>query len=193
MCIRDSAKVPENGTLADYEDALDRHYYAASQRALIQSKGAPARFLSRLFAAEIDHKNIVNILEANAVGIDNERLVSLLIPGGRLVPKRAFSTIATGGKEAMLDLLRAGDQFDNAAFEAVLEEAETSRSLDPVVTWMKAREYAMMQRMSYLHPVSALPIIHYIAMKVQEVMDLRLIVRGRLAGLPAEVLEAHVL
>ena len=85
------AKVPENGTLADYEDALDRHYYAASQRALIQSKGAPARFLSRLFAAEIDHKNIVNILEANAVGIDNERLVSLLIPGGRLVPKRLLN------------------------------------------------------------------------------------------------------
>ena len=51
----------------------------------------------------------------------------------------------------------------------------------------------MMQRMSYLHPVSALPIIHYIAMKVQEVSDLRLIVRGRLAGLSAEVLEAHVL
>ena len=187
------AKVPENGTLADYEDALDRHYYAASQRALLQSKGAPARFLSRLFAAEIDHKNIVNILEANAVGIDNERLVTLLIPGGRLVPKRAFSTIASGGKEAMLDLLRAGDQFDNTAFETVLEEAETSRSLDPVVTWMKAREYAMMQRMSYLHPVSALPIIHYIAMKVQEVSDLRLIVRGRLAGLSAAVLEAHLL
>ena len=51
----------------------------------------------------------------------------------------------------------------------------------------------MMQRMSYLHPVSALPIIHYVAMKVQEVSDLRLIVRGRLAGLSSEVLEAHVL
>ena len=187
------AKVPENGSLADYEDALDRHYYAASQRALLLSKGAPARFLSRLFAAEIDHKNIVNILEASAVGISNEQLVTLLIPGGRLVPKRAFSAIAAGGKDAMLALLRAGDRFDNAAFEAVLEEAEATRSLDPVVTWMKAREYAMMQRMSYLHPVSALPIIHYIAMKVQEVSDLRLIVRGRLAGLSAEVLEAHVL
>jgi len=30
-------------------------------------------------------------------------------------------------------------------------------------------------------------------MKVQEVSDLRLIVRGRLAGLSSEVLEAHVL
>jgi vacuolar-type H+-ATPase subunit C/Vma6 len=116
-----------------------------------------------------------------------------LIPGGRLLPKRSFSTIASGGRNAMLDLLRAGDRFDMSAFEVVLEESESTRSLDPVITWMKAREYAMMQRMSYLHPVSALPIIHYVAMKVQEVNDLRLIVRGRLAGLSAEVLEAHVL
>ena len=187
------ARVPESGTLSEYEDALDRHYYASAQRALLQSKGAPARFLSRLFAAEIDHKNIVNILEASAVGISNEQLVSLLIPGGRLIPKRAFSTIATSGRDGMMDLLRTGDKFDMAAFETTLSEAEESRSLDAVVTWMKAREYAMMQRMSYLHPVSALPIIHYVAMKVQEVMDLRLIVRGRLAGLSAEVLEAHVL
>ncbi len=187
------AKVPEDGTLAEYEDALDRHYYAASLKALGQSKGAPVRFLSQLFAAEIDHKNIVNILEASAVGIDNERLVTLLIPGGRLVPKRAFSAIATGGKDAMLDMLRSANKFDYAAFEGVLEEAETTRSLDPVVTWMKAREHDMMKRMSYLHPVSALPIIFYITMKVQEVSDLRLIVRGRLAGLSAAVLEAHLL
>ena len=144
------AKVPENGSLADYEDALDRHYYAAAQRALLQSKGAPARFLARLFAAEIDHKNIVNILEASAVGISNEQLVSLLIPGGRLIPKRAFSTIATSGRNGMMDLLRAGDKFDMAGFETVLAEAEAGRSLDAVITWMKAREYEMMQRMSYL-------------------------------------------
>ena len=187
------AKVPEDGSLADYEDALDRHYYAASLKALAGAKGAPARFLSQLFAAEIDHKNIVNILEASAVGIDNERLVSLLIPGGRLVPKRAFTSIASGGRNAMLDLLRNANKFDFQSFESALEEAETTRSLDAVVTWMNAREHSMMQRMSYLHPVSALPIIYYIAMKVQEVSDLRLIVRGRLAGLSAAVLEAHLL
>ena len=187
------AKVPEDGRLSDYEDALDRHYYAASLKALGQAKGAPARFLKQLFAAEIDHTNISNILEASAVGIDNERLVSLLIPGGRLVPKRAFSSIATGGRSAMLDLLRSANKFDYASFESALEEAETTRSLDTVVTWMNAREHDMMQRMSYLHPVSALPIIYYIAMKVQEVSDLRLIVRGRLAGLSAAVLEAHLL
>ena len=187
------ARVPEDGSLSEYEDALDRHYFETAIKAMRTAKGAPARFLSRLFASEIDHRNIVNILEASAVGIPSDQLVSLLIPGGRLLPKRSFSTIASGGRSAMLDLLRAGDRFDMSAFEIVLEESESTRSLDPVITWMKAREYAMMQRMSYLHPVSALPIIHYVAMKVQEVNDLRLIVRGRLAGLSAEVLEAHVL
>ncbi|MDA8530902.1 V-type ATPase subunit [Candidatus Poseidonia alphae] len=187
------ARVPEDGSLSEYEDALDRHYFDTAVKAMRTAKGAPARFLSRLFASEIDHRNIVNILEASAVGIPSDQLVSLLIPGGRLLPKRSFSTIASGGRGAMLDLLRAGDRFDMSAFEVVLNESESTRSLDPVITWMKAREYAMMQRMSYLHPVSALPIIHYVAMKVQEVNDLRLIVRGRLAGLSAEVLEAHVL
>ena len=187
------ARVPEDGSLSEYEDALDRHYFETAIKAMRTAKGAPARFLSRLFASEIDHRNIVNILEASAVGIPSDQLVSLLIPGGRLLPKRSFSTIASGGRSAMLDLLRAGDRFDMSAFEVVLEESESTRSLDPVITWMKTREYAMMQRMSYLHPVSALPIIHYVAMKVQEVNDLRLIVRGRLAGLSAEVLEAHVL
>ena len=187
------ARVHEDGSLSEYEDALDRHYFETAIKAMRMAKGAPARFLSRLFASEIDHRNIVNILEASAVGIPSDQLVSLLIPGGRLLPKRSFSTIASGGRSAMLDLLRAGDRFDMSAFEVVLEESESTRSLDPVITWMKVREYAMMQRMSYLHPVSALPIIHYVAMKVQEVNDLRLIVRGRLAGLSAEVLEAHVL
>ena len=92
-----------------------------------------------------------------------------------------------------MDLLRGSNRFDYPAFEAILSESKEMNSLDPVVTWFKEREHNIMKRMSYLHPVSALPIIHYVAMKVQEVNDLRFIVRGRLAGLSDEVIEAHIL
>jgi len=61
------ARVPEDGSLSEYEDALDRHYFETAIKAMRMAKGAPARFLSRLFASEIDHRNIVNILEASAV------------------------------------------------------------------------------------------------------------------------------
>jgi len=184
--------LPDDARLADYENALDRHYFKRSLESL-SLKGAGVRFLKDLLKSEIDHRNILNILEAEAVGIANDDILEMLIPGGRLIPERAFSSIAAGGKNTALDILRGANRFDMQEFEGALAEAKSVNSLDPVITWFNARENALLQRMSYLHPVSALPVVNYVAMKVQEVADLRLIVRGRLAGLPAEVLEAHIL
>jgi V/A-type H+-transporting ATPase subunit C len=135
----------------------------------------------------------LNILEAESVGLSSEDISELLVPGGRLLPNSSFSSIAAGGKDSMMDILRASSKFDFAEFEKLLSRSKDVRSLDPVITWLKNQEHNFMQRMSYLHPVSALPIIHYICMKVQEVADLRIIVRGRLAGLPEDVLEAHIM
>jgi V/A-type H+-transporting ATPase subunit C len=184
--------VSEDGRLSDYEDALDRHYFKHALNS-IGGNSPVSRFLKELIGAEIDHRNLVNILEAEHVGISFEDVVSMLIPGGRLIPRRAFSSIAAGGQEAAMALLRGSNRFDFPAFEAALSQSKEMNSLDPVVTWFKEREHNIMKRMSYLHPVSALPVIHYVAMKVQEVNDLRFIVRGRLAGLSNEVIEAHIL
>ena len=184
--------VPEDSRLSDYEDALDFHYFKKATASL-NGKGADVRFLKDLLAAEIDHRNLLNILEAKAVGISSENIISMLVPGGRLIPARAFSSIAAGGTDAAMDLLRSAGRFDFPAFEGTLSASKEMNSLDPVITWFKEREHAIMKRMSFLHPVSALPVIHYVAMKVQEVNDLRLIVRGRFAGLSVEVLEAHIL
>jgi V/A-type H+/Na+-transporting ATPase subunit C len=188
----DLMSLPDDARLADYENALDRHYFKRSLVSL-SLKGSDVRFLRDLLKSEIDHRNIINIIEAEAVGIDGDGIVEMLIPGGRLIPERAFPSIAAGGKNAALDILRGANRFDIQAFEGVLAESKSVNSLDPVITWFNAREHALLQRMSYLHPVSALPVVNYVAMKVQEVADLRLIVRGRLAGLPTEVLEAHIL
>ena len=184
--------LPEDARLTHYEDALDRHYFASSLKALGYS-GNDARYLRTVLATEIDHRNILNVLEAAAFGIEGNALYEELVPGGRLMPQRALSSIANGGRSAMLDVLRNNAKFDIAGFEEALETSEKERSLDAVVTWLHAREYMQMQKMSYLHPVSALPIVYYIAMKVKEVTDLRMIVRGRFAGLPPEILEAHIL
>ncbi len=186
------ANLPEDARLAHYEDALDRHYFASSLRALSHS-GNDSRYLRNVLATEIDHRNILNVLEASAFGIEGNDLYEELIPGGRLMPQRSLSSIANGGRSAMMDVLRGNAKFDIAGFEEALQTSEKERSLDAVVTWLHAREYAQMQKMSYLHPVSALPIVYYIAMKVKEVTDLRMIVRGRFAGLPPEILEAHIL
>ena len=188
----DLKALPDDAKLSDYEDALDRHYFKSALGRLTAHDPA-TRYLRDYVRMEIDHRNLLNVLESDSIGISSDEISQLLIPGGRILPPRAFSSIAAGGKSALMDILRSSSKFDMPHFETLLEEVTKSRSLDSVVTWFKEREYKFMKKMSYLHPISALPIVYYVAMKVQEVADLRIIVRGRFAGLPPEVLEAHIL
>ena len=184
--------LPEESRLSDYEDALDRHYFSNAIKQLSSPKPA-SRYLRNYLSLEIDHRNILNILESDSMGIGFDDISAILLPGGKLLPPSSFSSIAAGGKDSMMDILRSSSRFDMSEFENLLQESTSVRSLDPIITWFKKQEHEYMQKMSYLYPVSALPIVHYISMKVQEVADLRIIVRGRLAGLPEDVLEAHIL
>ena len=184
--------LPEESRLSDYEDALDRHYFSNAIKQLSSPKPA-SRYLRNYLSLEIDHRNILNILESDSMGIGFDDISAMLLPGGKLLPPSSFSSIAAGGKDSMMDILRSSSRFDMSEFENLLQESTSVRSLDPIITWFKKQEHEYMQKMSYLYPVSALPIVHYISMKIQEVADLRIIVRGRLAGLPEDVLEAHIL
>ena len=183
--------LPEDATLAQYEDALDMHYYGIASNA-IRGNSPDVKMLQDLIAMEIDHRNILNVLEANAVGYQ-DKLDQILIPGGKLLPKRTFQSIISGKRSTMMEILAKSARFDSDSFSKAIKEGEENYTLDPVVTWLREREFAHMRRMSYLHPVSSLPVVHYVSMKVKEISDLRLVVRGRLAGLSSEVLEAHIL
>ena len=183
--------VGEEEGLQKYEDALDRHYFKRSL-GMLQSGSPDIRILRNHLCAEIDHRNIINILEGQAFGLSSEEITEALIPGGRLIADRNFSQ-ASNSRDGLLDVLRLSSKFDSDGFQTVISESDEKRTLDPVITWLRELENAQMQRMSYLHPISALPVIHYVSAKVQEIEDLRFIVRGRMAGLSTEVLEAHVL
>lgn len=188
---KDLMAVGEDEGLQAYEDALDRHYFKNSL-AQLKATSPDITILRNHLRAEIDHRNIINILEGHAFGLTGEEISQALISGGRLIAKRNESQ-ACASREGLLDVLRLSNTFDLNGFQSVLTESDEKRTLDPVITWLRELEHAQMQRMSYLHPISALPVIHYVSAKVQEIEDLRFIVRGRMAGLSTEVLEAHVL
>ena len=182
----------EESTLSDYEDALDRHYYSNALKA-VSGKGAALGVLRSFLKSEIDHRNLLNLIQGAAIGMTSEDRLSRLIIGGSLIPKSQFIAASNADLDGIVDLMRRSTRFDASAFEEALEKSKEMFSLDPVVLWLQSNQQAVLSRMSYLHPVSALPIIHYLSSKVQEVANLRLIVRGREAGLEPGLLEAHIL
>jgi vacuolar-type H+-ATPase subunit C/Vma6 len=84
-----------------------------------------------VLATEIDHRNILNVLEASAFGIEGDALYEELIPGGRVMPQRSLSSIANGGRSAMMDVLRNNAKFDIAGFEEALQSQKRNVRLMP--------------------------------------------------------------
>jgi V/A-type H+-transporting ATPase subunit C len=159
---------------------------------MLQGSAPDVRILRNHLAGEIDHRNIINILEGHAFGLSSEEITQALISNGRLIKERSFTQVASN-RDGLLDVLRQSNNFDSDGFQDAVSTSDEERTLDPIITWLRNREIVQMKRMSYLHPISALPVIHYVSAKIQEIDDLRLIVRGRMAGLATETLEAHVL
>ena len=143
--------VGEEEGLQKYEDVLDRHYFKRSL-GMLQSGSPDIRILRNHLCAEIDHRNIINILEGQAFGLSSEEITEALIPGGRLIADRNFSQ-ASNSRDGLLDVLRLSSKFDSDGFQTVISESDEKRTLDPVITWLRELENAQMQRMSYLHPI----------------------------------------
>ncbi len=97
--------------------------------AALKGTRADVRFLKGLLSAEIDHRNILNMLEAEAVGFSNELIVECSSQADELCLSVPFSSIAAGGKDACSACLRTAARFDAPAFEEALAAQRKSTAL----------------------------------------------------------------
>ncbi|HIF04892.1 MAG TPA: hypothetical protein EYQ80_05765, partial [Candidatus Poseidoniales archaeon] len=185
------SKIDADASLQEYEDALDRHYYNDAISAL-KSSGQQHRLLLTLLRTEIDHRNIVNLLRALRQDISAEQRGELMLEGGHAIKGNLLRSAATAEtQEALTEALRRSN-MDTGGLEEAMAAARESGGLDPVVTYLDNQRRDTLRRMSHLNPLSAFPIIHYLESKVLEVRNIRLLVRGKAAGLSDEVIEAHM-
>jgi len=179
-------------TLQEMEDALDARYYSEALSATRRPDPSSST-LRRFVQTEIDHLNIINILRGLREGMSAESRADMLLPGGRLWNGPQLRNAAAVEDHAgLIEMLRRSQHFDAAGFEEALDATEGAGTLDAAVNWLHHSLDRQLRRMAYLHPLSALPVIHYIASKAKEVSELLLIVRGLSAGLDREVIEAHL-
>jgi V/A-type H+-transporting ATPase subunit C len=182
------SKLDADATLQEMEDALDIAYYSDALASIGGPDGHP--LLQRYIRNEIDHRNIINQFRGLRQGIVGEDREALMIHGGKISKAALKSASQAESNEALLEVLRRAPSFDDTGFEEAIQASSTS--LDPVVTLLQGQRRGMMRRFAYLNPISAFPVIYYIESKVLEVQNIRLLVRGKAAGLSDEVIEAHM-
>jgi V/A-type H+-transporting ATPase subunit C len=176
--------------LSEYEDALDRHYFSIALTA-VPKTGSNA-LLRRYLMMEIDHRNLVNLLRLQRQGLSKDLATAVIIPGGSLSASTMKSAAQADDETGLLDAARRTPGFNDDGLEEALTTSRELATLDPVVSLFAKRRSEMLLRFAHLHPLSAMPIVYYIERKLLEVQNLRLLVRGKAAGLGDDVLEAHM-
>ena len=162
---------------------LDRGYAEFGMR---QAKrlGQDAAVLGEFFQAEIDASNVKTALKlASADGLSEERRLRFFIPGGT-VSDRLFAGLSSVQTQAgAWERLRA-HRFPIKELPQDLVAFE--RDLDGRIGKALAARYRG-------DPLGVDIVVGYLAMKVSEVGNLRMIARGKFLGLPREAVRKEML
>jgi V/A-type H+-transporting ATPase subunit C len=126
-------------------------------------------------------------------GLSVDQRSALMIKGGKLSAATLRQAEQAADGAALLEILRRANGFDDTGMDEALAASNEQGTLDPIVSIVTGQRMSLLRKMSLLNPVSAFPVIHYIESKVTEVRNLRLLARGKAAGLEIDVLEAHLL
>jgi V/A-type H+-transporting ATPase subunit C len=172
--------------LASLENALDKLYYFRMERAVGGTLSVGGGLLLKYVRREIDIRNLITLFRMNKAGVDAAVIQENLIPGGKL-----HEELSRMAGQPFGEFLRG---LEGYPFWSSISDIATP-DLD-AISRIEARLRAYLVRyawaLSNYHPLSILPVLGYMVSKDTEVSNIRKIVRGKEAGLPAELIEEQV-
>ncbi|MDF0590584.1 V-type ATP synthase subunit C [Candidatus Methanocrinis natronophilus] len=171
--------------LSSVENALDKLYYFRMERAVGGTLSVGGGLLLKYVRKEIDVKNLVTLFRMNKAGIEAAVIQDNLLAGGKL--HEEFSRMAGQSYNEFVRGLE-GYPFWGAISDVVAEGGSVSRIEARLRAYLVRYAWAL----SNYHPLSILPVLGYIVSKETEVSNIRKIVRGKEAGLSAELIEEQV-
>lgn len=172
--------------LGSLENALDKLYYFRMERAVGGTLSVGGGLLLKYVRREIDIRNLITLFRMNKAGVDAAIIQENLIPGGKL-----HEELSRMAGQPFGEFLRG---LEGYPFWSSISDIATA-DLD-AISRIEARLRAYLVRyawaLSNYHPLSILPVLGYMVSKDTEVSNIRKIVRGKEAGLPAELIEEQV-
>jgi len=171
------------------EDKLDRMYYQDLLKAAPGSD-VPSALFNRLMRMEVDTQNLDSLLRLKRDEAEPGAILEHMLPGGYEVTRGELSRLAT---LSWGELVGALEKF--SYWESIRERITAMRpgdTLRDVETALYKRLAEKAFAFSGSYPLSVLPIMGYIFAKRIEVDNIRTIARGKVAGLPDDVITRNL-
>ncbi len=176
-------EVKESGSLAPFEDALTHRYYSYLLEAIPPTIEPNIRFRN-FIRREIDALNLKTLLRVRFEDVEIKR--DVFISGGLQIPKEDLEGLIDAPLERVEAELK-GTAFA-VAVAPLLKEIE-KKGLNEAIRTIEKIHLSRASKYSHIHPLSILPVLDYFSRKEREVENIRIIARGKQAGLSEDVIK----
>jgi V/A-type H+/Na+-transporting ATPase subunit C len=174
-------KVPAGASLARYDDALDKAYYARLVEVLEGSGQKGAKEVLAFVRHEIDAVNLLNAARWVAAKEPGD-FSAFVVPGGKDL--KVATVVSLSRAKSLAEFAeQVGElkRFHDA--KPAVEAAARSNRLAPLQAAVTRAHLADIDRLAHTNPLSLVPILVFLVRKHREVMTLRAVARGKAAGL----------
>jgi len=177
-------------TISTLENTLDKVYYEN-----LLSIKAPGTKADELFInfirQEIDFTNLRTLFRLKRAGLEHDKIMEFLIPGGARLRMDDMRRLAQAASfDEFVGQLKEYPFWGELA-DAVEKYRETG-SLNAVEIALYKENMAFVEKISHLFPLSICPILGYTVRKNVEVNNLRTIARGKDMHLSDEAIKSQL-
>ena len=157
------------------EDYYDRSYYTALLDS-VKGRSKPIKIYRDFIRRSIDVLNAKNLMELILEGFEPGTVGDYMIPGGNLLPEEKLIEIASLEPDAALAEIKKAMGTDLGGVEA--------RTANQIAVQLDKHLMEYSSKLSYIYPLSIIPIIDFIIRKEKETKFIRIIVKGKEHSLP---------
>ncbi|KKH92617.1 ATP synthase subunit C [Methanosarcina sp. 1.H.T.1A.1] len=163
--------------LAYIENELDKAYYSSLFDAIGKPRSKDRKLFVRFIKLEVDVKNLGTLFRLKRAGVEkSDEIMPLMIEGGLELKSEKLAPLPY---EQFIDELRKTHYWDAISSVEGLETASLT------IVESRLIRYSLESATTYSHvsPISIVTIMDYIIHKSNEANNLRIIFRGKEAGL----------
>jgi V/A-type H+-transporting ATPase subunit C len=175
-------------TISTLENIIDKVYYAHLLALSAPGSKADKLFID-LLKKEIDVTNLRTLFRCKRGGLEHDKIMEFLIPGGSRLGMDMLQKMAQAPSFDEFTNILKDTPYWTELSDAMHRYQET-KSLNEVEIALQKYLIAYGEKISHMYPLSICPIIGYAIRKYTEVANIRTIARGKEMHLPDDVIKS---
>lgn len=171
----------------EIEAELYKKYYTNLQNYLMNVKSKDRGAFLNFIKMEVDAENLKVLSRLKVTNTDPTTIKKFIIPGGKeIVEEKLARLLSAENISEFTNEMNTISFYQN--IKDGIEELKAKKSVHKLSLDLTRHLIKFSEKFAYLNPISVLPMINYLVLKWNEVLNIKIIARGKQINLPSDTI-----